>query len=260
MDYQKQWQFLKKTAERGRVPQAFLFSGPEKEKEKTLALEFIKLLNCQKENFSQRPCQKCQNCWEIEKKIHPDLFVVKPQESREIKINQIRELYSRLVLRSHSAFFKSVVIEQADRLNQEAQSAFLKLLEEPKGQTIFILISQYPEKLLSTLLSRVERLRFYSSLPPFSLKEKKVIERLIELRKKDLNSRFQYAQELAEASPDLREEILEIWLRYFREILLTSPYQTKNLRIVKLLQNLHYLISTTNLNPRLALEILMLEI
>ena len=153
MTTNKQWQYLKRMAELGKVPHALLFYGNDYTKAKSTALDFVKLLNP-----------------EIKREIHPDLIIVEPQ-GKEISIAQIRDLHSKLNFRAYSAPFKSVIINKAHLLNQEAQSAFLKLLEEPKGQTLFILITQYPEMLLPTILSRVERLRFI--LHPRLIKKKK---------------------------------------------------------------------------------------
>lgn len=268
IDHQKQWQFLKKTVELGKTPHALLFYGQTSIGKKVLALELIKLLNCQAENFKDRPCQTCRSCQDIEKNVHPDFFIIEPQESREIKISQIRNLYSKLSLKSYSAPFKAVIIDKAHCLNQEAQSAFLKMLEEPKGKTVFILITEYPEMLLPTILSRVERMRFYSAPTKTkrSERQKKIIADILTLGKKDLISRFQYAKELAEEPQDLKE-ILDVWLSYFRETLLAAinnkpkDYSIAKLsNILRTIQTTNFLISTTNVNPRLALEILMLEL
>ncbi len=244
-----QWQFLKRMAEHGRVPHALLFYGESTADLKALALKFITLVNNQ----------------DVEKGIQPDLFFVSPGEEKEIKISQIRELHQKLSLKSYSALFKSIIIEQAHQLNQEAQSAFLKLLEEPKGKTIFILITEYPEMLLPTILSRVERLRFYSSLQPC---QKEEIKELLKISRADLVQRFDYAKKLAE-DPRGLNEVLENWLRYFRELLITTVHNessskvyslAKLERILKTIQTTDFLVSTTNVNPRLALEILMLEL
>lgn len=268
LTYQKQWQFLKKSVELEKIPHALLFYGPDSVSQESLALELIKLVNCQNEKFTARPCQKCRSCQDIEKKVHPDLFMVKPEENKEIKINQIRELHTHFSLRSYSAPFKTAIITQAHGLNQQAQSAFLKLLEEPKGKTLFILITEYPEMLLPTILSRVERLRFYS-LPLKSQQtdyQKKVVAEILKASKQDLALRFQYAKKLA-GEPQNLKEILDIWLRYFREVLLATINQSskdyslaKLKKILRVIQTTNFLISTTNVNPRLALEILMLEL
>lgn len=238
---QWQWQFLKKMSELGKIPHALLFYGQNfSEGKKALALEFVKLVNGQ----------------ETQKKVNPDLFIIEPHDNKEIKISQIRELHSHLALRAYSAPFKSVIIDKAHCLNQEAQSALLKLLEEPKGKTLFILITEYPEKLLPTIRSRVEKLRFYSPPPPC---QKEKIKELLEISRADIAQRFQYAKKLSE-DPQNLNETLENWLKYFREVLLSNLSQKKPIRILKTIQTLHHLISTTNLNPRLALEILMLEL
>ena len=265
ISYQKQWQYLKKTAELGKTPHALLFYGQVSIGKKTLALEFIKLLNCQAEKFSQKPCKKCRSCLDIEKNVHPDLVIVEPKESKEIKISQIRDLHNHLRLRSYSAPFKAVVIDRAHSLNQEAQSAFLKLLEEPKGKTLFVLITEYPEMLFPTILSRVERLRFYAPPKPVDSKEKRIKE-ILQMGKADLATRFQYAKKLSQ-EPENLKEILDAWLRYFREVLLltinnkSKDYSIAKLqRVLRLIQTTDFLILTTNVNSRLALEILMLEL
>lgn len=268
MLYQRQWQFLKKTVELGKIPHAYLFYGQNPAMTKTLALEFIKLLNCQTEDFQKQPCQTCRHCQDIKKGAFADLILVEPQD-KEIQISQIRELNSRFSLSSYNSSFKSAIIYSAHQLNQEAQSAFLKLLEEPKGKTIFILITQYPEMLLPTILSRVERLRFQVLPEKFQKKDdeqEKIIAEVAKISKQNLALRFQYAKRLAEERQNL-EEVLDIWLRHFRELLLlavdnqSSGYSLVKLqKILKTINNINYLIATTNVNPRLALEILMLEL
>ncbi|OGZ20197.1 MAG: hypothetical protein A2654_01005 [Candidatus Nealsonbacteria bacterium RIFCSPHIGHO2_01_FULL_43_31] len=263
----KQWQFLKKTAELGKTPHALLFYGQGGIGKRALALEFIKLLNCEADKLEARPCLTCRACKDIEKNAHPDLTIIEPEEGKEIKIVQVRDLQNNLSLKPYSAPFKAALIDKAHLLNQEAQSAFLKILEEPRGNSLFVLISEYPEMLLPTILSRVERLRFYAS--PSSEKskgEKEAIAEIIKLSRENLLTRFQYAKTLADGSADPKG-ILDIWLSYFRETLLSvingkpGDYSVIKLKkILKAIQNISFLISTTNVNQRLALEILMLEL
>lgn len=306
--HQKQWQFLKESAKLGKIPHAFLFSGPSQIGKKTLALEFVKLINCQEKDFNSRPCQECRSCKDIKKKIHPDLVIIEPEENK-IHISQIRELRSHLSLRPYLASFKTVIIDQAHCLNQEAQSAFLKTLEEPKGKCCFFLISEYPEALLPTILSRTEKVKFYpvdfskienhfknqgikgekiKEIALFSFgKPGKAINFLLDPQKieiqnqrikeisklisSDFSFRFQYAKDLSD-NPEKIKDVLEIWLRYFRNVLIAKVkklktqnqfdnYSVSKLKnIIKIIQEIDYLISTTNVNQRLALEILMLEL
>lgn len=286
--YQKQWQFLVKSAELDKLSHAYLFSGPEKLGKKTLALEFIKFL------FGQNPTNP----------PHPDFILITPL-NKEIQIDQIRELTWKLSLKPSIAPFKTAVINQAHLMNQEAQNSLLKTLEEPRGKALLILISEMPEYLFPTILSRVQTIKFYpvkkeeikdylkkqkiskemiEEITEFSLgrpglvidlisepkkltERKEIIKKLIEVSKSDISSRFHYAKDLAKL-PNLRE-ILDIWQNYFRNVLLKfltpevkqSDYSFLKLKnIVNQIQSTEFLISTTNVNPVLTLEILMLEL
>jgi len=305
--HQKQWQFLKKSAELGRLSHAYLFSGQEKLGKKTVALEWISLL------FGQSPTRLLTG-------VHPDFILITPVQ-KEIQISQIKDLNYRVSLRPYLASFKTAIIDQAHSMNQEAQNCFLKTLEEPRGKTLLILISEYPEFLLPTIRSRSEIIKFYQVSKkeienylkeqgveekkaqvisqisqgkpgkaidflylPQKLKEREVllneIIRLTNIAETsshlpprptswgsaaDLTSRFQYAQKISQM-PNLKET-LNIWLSYFRENLISSlnskvePWKIGKLaKILEKIQETFFLISFTNVNPRLALEILMLEL
>jgi len=288
--HQKQWQFLRKSLELGKLSHAYLFSGETQLGKKNLALEFAKLINGENFDFG-----------------HPDLILIEP-EGREIQIVQIRELIQKLSLKPYSAFLKVAMIDQAHLMNSEAQNCFLKTLEEPKGNTILILITEAPKTLFPTIRSRCEIIKFYpvkiseienylknqgiskeksEEIAKLSLgrpglaidfltnpqkleNQKKVIEELIKISsgKTSLSLRFQYAKDLV-MNPELNE-ILNIWLSYFRTVLLEQflppevkkpEYPFSKLKnIIKQIQNTNFLISTTSVNPRLALEILMLQL
>jgi len=297
------YQFLKKSNEAGKVSHAYLFFGPERVGKKTVALEFIKLLNCQEKNVYKKPCQSCQFCKDIQKESHPDLIVIEPVK-KEIQISQIRNLSWKLSLRSYSASFKTAIIDEAHLMNREAQSALLKTLEEPRGQTAIILITAFPELLLSTIVSRTERIRFSPVAKeeiegylkqrgvskeksdkllsislgrlgeiidfldnPQKLEERdQKIKELENLISSPLSYRFQYAKKKAE-NPQALKEIFDVWLRYFRDKLFftldgsSEKYSLKKLKkVINLIQDINFLISKTEVNRRLALEILLLEL
>ena len=303
--HQKQRQFLRNIVESEKIPHGFLFSGQSQLGKKTLAIEFIKLLNCETKDFSLKPCQKCPSCLQIEKEIHPDLNLVEPLD-KEIQISQIRELCWKLSLKPYSSPFKTAIIDKAEKMNLEAANALLKTLEEPEGRAVLILISSQPERLPKTIVSRTQIIKFYpvpqKEIENF-LRENKLEEGLVleisrissgkpgkaldflsnsqkitdwqatqeELSKmanSSLAARFQYAKDLAEKNN--LSQIFDIWLSYFRDVLLSkinsrqsviSGYSLNKLKnILQKIQTTNFLISTTNINPRLAIEILMLEL
>lgn len=314
--HQKQWQFLKKSVKMHRIPHAYLFSGQSQLGKKTISLEFIKLLFCQRKNEEPyQPCQTCQSCQYLKKGIHPDFFLVEPQKptsakalvgKREIKISQIRELSWKLSLHSSISPFKAALINEAHSLNSEAQNCFLKTLEEPKGKTILILITEYPETLFPTILSRIQKIRFFPVpkseienylrkqglalkeaqrivslsfgkpglaidffLNPQKLKNQdQRIKEIIKISESDLSFRFHYAKNLISQKQNVKE-ILDIWLRHFRGMLLAKIQTSSEIRhysltqlkkILQVIERINFLIATTNVNPRLALETLMLQL
>ena len=95
-----------------------------------------------------------------DKDLHPDWIRVHPiDESKQIRIEQIRELGEELSLTSHQGGYKVGVISPADVLNRFAANALLKTLEEPPSRTVLILVVTQPSRLPATILSRCQRIR-----------------------------------------------------------------------------------------------------
>ncbi len=158
--HKTQWDFLKRLSQNNKIPHAFLFIGEDALGKRKVAIEFIKFLNCSSRDIKDKPCQKCPACNLIDKGRHPDLIIVKPQK-KQIQIFQIRDLQKSLSLKPQLADFKSVIIEEAESLNKTAQNCLLKTLEEPKGKTLFFLVSSKPQMLFETIRSRCAVLKFY---------------------------------------------------------------------------------------------------
>jgi len=144
--------FLKKSVENNRLAHAYLFVGPANLGKKTVALEFIRMLNGD----------------EIDKNIHPDILIVEPEISEkkgvkkelEIKIEEIRKVQHRLSLSSYNNKHKIALIDQAEKMTGEASNCLLKTLEEPSAKSILILISSSPQLLLETIVSRCQTIKF----------------------------------------------------------------------------------------------------
>jgi DNA polymerase-3 subunit delta' len=108
----------------------------------------------------EAPCDECGACRRVAALQHPDVNWVRPQEeSRQIRIEQVRELSSELALTSHGGGYKLGIIAPADALNRFAANALLKTLEEPTARTLLILVATEPSRLPATVLSRCQRLR-----------------------------------------------------------------------------------------------------
>lgn len=114
-----------------------------------------------------RPCGHCRNCIDIAEGTYPDLFQLAPtSKSRMITTGEseddpdtLRSFQHNFYLRSSRASgWKIGIIQECDTMNENAQNAFLKTLEEPPGQCLFILTTGRPGILLPTVRSRCQRL------------------------------------------------------------------------------------------------------
>src|SRR5262249_53232186 len=91
---------------------------------------------------------------------HPDWISVRPiDDSRQIRIEQVRDLAQELALTSHQGGYKVGILSPADVLNRFAANALLKTLEEPPRRTLLILVATQPSRLPATILSRCQRIR-----------------------------------------------------------------------------------------------------
>ncbi len=92
---------------------------------------------------------------------HPDFIHLEREEGgREIKIKQTRELIARMQMTSAYGGYKVALITEADRLNEESANALLKSVEEPAGRSVYIFVTETPERLPATLRSRVASIAF----------------------------------------------------------------------------------------------------
>jgi DNA polymerase-3 subunit delta' len=108
---------------------------------------------------AQPPCGVCAGCRRAAATQHPDLITLQLiEESRQIRIEQVRELCADLTLTSHQGGYKVAIISPADALNRAAANALLKTLEEPTPRTLLILVASQPSRLPATVLSRCQRL------------------------------------------------------------------------------------------------------
>lgn len=141
----------------GRLHHAYLLAGPEGVGKRSFAEAAARFINCEVEGDDA--CGICRACRMIAAKQHPDVLHVEPS-GRWIKIEQVRELHSRTRFRPHEGRRRVVIIDPADAMRDEAANALLKTLEEPGGDTLFFVVTSSPQRLLSTVRSRCQPLRF----------------------------------------------------------------------------------------------------
>ncbi|MEY2428449.1 MAG: polymerase subunit delta [Verrucomicrobiota bacterium] len=158
-------QLLQRSLERGRLAHGYLFTGDRLDELEALARTLAKTLNCLRPiNRGGAPidcCDQCASCQKIEHANHADVRWVRPEsKSRVIVIEQMRDLMQVIHLKPTEAKYKVAGIVAADRMNEKAANAFLKTLEEPPANSILILLTTEPQRMLETILSRCLRVSF----------------------------------------------------------------------------------------------------
>ena len=151
---------LKGQLTRDRLAHTYLFVGQRGIGKRTLGLEFIKAAECENPSDGDA-CDSCEACTKISQQKFPDLMVVKPEkETGTMGIDQIRALSNWLSLTPYQGRWKAGVIDEADRLTEEAANACLKMLEEPPEKSLLILVGAAYHRLPPTVLSRCHIVRF----------------------------------------------------------------------------------------------------
>ncbi|MBL8202448.1 MAG: hypothetical protein JNK40_15895 [Chromatiales bacterium] len=150
---------------RGQVPQALLVHGPAGIGRRHFALALAaRLLGSPWRPSADVPAD------ELDGVPHPDYWSVGlEEESRVIRIDQIRDLIQALSLTSHGSGWKVGLIWPAEAMNHNAANTLLKTLEEPPAATTVILIADAPARLPATILSRCERIRLSAPAPATAL-------------------------------------------------------------------------------------------
>jgi DNA polymerase-3 subunit delta' len=148
---------LRDTAARQRLSHAILIEGGPGRGGDWLAHWLAALTHCRQ---AQPPCLQCADCQRVFAGQQPDVHRLSPEEdSREIRIDQVREIAAELALTRHGPGRKVAILTPADRLNRNAANALLKTLEEPTPGTLLILVATYPSRLAATIRSRCVRVR-----------------------------------------------------------------------------------------------------
>lgn len=184
----------------GRVPHAIMFHEDDGGGAFPIAIAFLQYLYCRSHSGSDS-CGTCPSCNRISKLIHPDVHFVFPSTAQQtslslmpqfrelalsnpcftetelnealdieskssiIAVGEAKSLIDTLSLSALEGGYRSVVMLLPEKMNQEAANRLLKLIEEPPEKTQFLLITHAPEKVLTTISSRCQRIRVVSSAP-----------------------------------------------------------------------------------------------
>ncbi len=158
------WQILNRYFKQNRIPQALLISGGRGIGKINLAKQFAYSLLCPNRGGDGINCGNCEYCLLIKAGNHPDFIEIISEENKtSISINQIRGVIVDTYLKPQFENYRVIIIHPADGMTISAANAFLKSLEEPPERTVFILLTDRPNKLSATIRSRCQK--FSASYP-----------------------------------------------------------------------------------------------
>lgn len=143
----------------GIANQAYIFKGERGIGAMECAKLFAAALVCK--NTQTAPCGSCNACVMAKAETHPDIFVLTPPpDKKNITVDQIRNVVTDAYTKPYESGKKIYIIAYGDDMNEQAQNAFLKMLEEPPEYAVFIILAENDEALLQTIRSRCTTVRF----------------------------------------------------------------------------------------------------
>lgn len=197
---------LKHGFQNGKLGQAYLVVGDPRGNAARLAEFVLQMIFC---NSGDPPCGACNNCRRAAGRIHPDAAWIEPvRKSRGILVEQVREIIRNTFETTLEGGWKAVVLVNAERMNSEAANKLLKTLEEPPPRTVFLLLTDQPEALLPTIISRCRKLVLSDSAAnPESELHSAVAGIALGLKGGRMSPRLALAREMTALLKEIREKI-----------------------------------------------------
>ncbi|HZJ57349.1 MAG TPA: DNA polymerase III subunit delta' C-terminal domain-containing protein [Clostridia bacterium] len=169
---------LRAMVDSGRIVHSYIFIGPEGVGKKTISGFFAKMLLC---TGVEKPCNRCKSCLQFDSDNQPDLIRVKSDKGI-IRVDAIRDVRRDIGIKPFQGLRKIYIIEDGETMNQYAQNAFLKTLEEPPKHAVIMILASNLTSLFPTIVSRCQQIR----VPGLSTKEvTRIIERKAQMPREE---------------------------------------------------------------------------
>ncbi len=156
-----------------KVSHAYILNGEDKSGKHMLAEAFAAALQCEEKGME--PCGNCRSCKQAAGRNQPDILYVSHEKPNTISVDDVRkQINDDIALKPYSSKFKIYIVDEAEKMNVQAQNALLKTMEEPPSYAVILLLTVNADSFLPTILSRCVRL----DLKPVS--DEKIRKYLIE--------------------------------------------------------------------------------
>ena len=261
---------FQKAIANNKVSHAYILTGEAGMGRKSLANAFALTLLCEK--GKSEPCMECHACKQVLSGNHPDLIYISHEKPGTIGVDDIREqINDTIMVRPYSSYYKIYIVDEAEKMTQQAQNALLKTIEEPPSYAVIILLTTNQEMFLPTILSRCVQLKLkplknfvvkgyltdhlhvpeadadiyvafargnlgraisLASSDDFKLLRQEVLHLLKHIKEMDISELLDYIKKLKEENLDIYE-CLDFMQLWYRDVLLYKVTKDINLLVFK---------------------------
>ncbi len=213
---------FKKAIENNKISHAYIINGEKGMGKRTVAKAFAMTLLCEEKGTV--PCMKCHSCVQALTDNNPDLITITPDKPTTLSIDHIRQtLVNDVELKPYSNSHKVYIVEDAELMNNAAQNAILKTIEEPPEYAVIILLTTNISALLQTVLSRCVKLDMQplkkEVVKKYLMEKEKVVDYQADIAMSFAGGNLGKAIELSKSQDfaGMLDEVIQL-LRYIKDM------------------------------------------
>ncbi|MBR5246516.1 MAG: hypothetical protein IKV25_03995 [Clostridia bacterium] len=220
------------TVEQGAFPHGVLVECQNEHEGELFARFIANCLVCRGQN---KPCGVCQDCIKAQGKGHPDIYETdgKRKKSNTFSVDEVRDIRENAFIVPNESDKKIYILKNGQNMNEQAQNAILKILEEPPSYVFFIIVTTSKSTMLETVLSRVQVFSFLSEEEQVTDKEMAIVKNMVSaiLSVNEIELMEQTAVFLK--NNQLAKTILELLTEVFRDALVKKSGFVRKFRFME---------------------------
>lgn len=189
------------------------------------------IANCLVCRGEKRPCLKCPDCLKAEKGGHPDIFETDgiKGKSKNFTVDAVREIRSNAFIVPNESDKKIYILKNGQNMNEQAQNALLKILEEPPTYVFFIIVTTSRSAMLETVLSRVQTYSVLSDEIEISEKEENAVKEFVDALLSVDELKLMKATAVFQKNNQFAKSVLTLLSEVFRDALVKKSGYTREM-------------------------------